>query len=214
MTSDALLLALSKPPVGNEAAFNAWYDDEHAPGRLTVPGFFTARRYRDVNAEHGYLAYYDVKEMPVFDHPAYRKLQQDASPREREMLASAWLDRRVYERLPTPPVARADDLGVCGEFLQCVWWAPPEDAVDDFNAWYTEEHLPMLMKVPGWLRARRFRLVDGGGPAFVAIHDLETDQVFSHPAHDASLNTPWRDRVVQVRKAYDRRLYRLWRRFD
>jgi hypothetical protein len=56
--------------------------------------------------------------------------------------------------------------------------------------------------------------MDGGGLAFVAVHDLETDEVFSDPAHDAALDTPWRDRVVQVRKAYDRRLYRLWRRFD
>lgn len=214
MTSDALLLALSQPPPGNQGSFNEWYDNEHAPARLTVPGFLTARRYRDVEPWRGYLAYYDVESMSVFDHPAYRRLQQEASQTERDMLASSWFDRRVYQCLPTPPVARADDLGVCGEFLQCVWWAPPEDGVDDFNAWYYEEHLPMLMRVPGWLRARRFRLADGNGPAFVAIHDLETDDVFSDPAHDAALHTPWRDRVVQVRTAYDRRLYRLWRRFD
>jgi hypothetical protein len=215
VATDALLLALSKPPIGNEQRFNQWYDAEHAPARLTVPGIRTARRYRDVEPERGYLAYYDVDSMAVFDDPAYRKLPQQASAEEREMMASAQLlDRRVYERLATPAAARADDLGVCGEYLLCVWWTPPEDAVADFHAWYSEEHLPMLMEVPGWLRARRFRLIDGGGQAFLAMHDLASDQVFDQPAHDAAVSTPWRDRVVQARLGYDRRLYRLWRRLD
>lgn len=215
MTTNGLLLALSRPPAGNEAGFNRWYDDEHAPGRLTVPGFLTARRYRDLQSEQGYLAYYDVESTSVFDHPLYRKLQQETSPLEREMLSSAQLlDRRVYERLATPPETHGDEPDICGDCLLCVWWTPPEPDLEDFHAWYNEEHLPMLMKVPGWLRARRFRLVDGRGPAFVALHDLESERVLNHPAHDAAVNTPWRDRVVQVRKDYDRRLYRLWRRFD
>ena len=40
-----LLVAFMNPPV-DEAAFNAWYDEEHVPLRLGVPGFLNARRYR------------------------------------------------------------------------------------------------------------------------------------------------------------------------
>jgi hypothetical protein len=31
---------------GQEAAFNAWYDDVHVPEILTVPGFASCRRFR------------------------------------------------------------------------------------------------------------------------------------------------------------------------
>ena len=38
MTSRGLLLTLTEPPPAMEEEFNAWYDTEHLPERLSIPG--------------------------------------------------------------------------------------------------------------------------------------------------------------------------------
>ena len=40
-----LLLSLTEPPAAMEKQFNAWYDDEHLPEPLAIPGFRSARRW-------------------------------------------------------------------------------------------------------------------------------------------------------------------------
>ena len=34
-----LLLTMTEPPRGMEEEFNAWYDEEHLPERLSIAGF-------------------------------------------------------------------------------------------------------------------------------------------------------------------------------
>jgi len=52
-----LLLTLTEPPPGMEEEFNAWYDEEHLPERLAIPGFRSARRWV---AGRTYLATYEL----------------------------------------------------------------------------------------------------------------------------------------------------------
>ncbi|MBO0730067.1 MAG: hypothetical protein J2P57_12465 [Acidimicrobiaceae bacterium] len=212
-----LLLVLSQPPTGREDEFNRWYDDEHAPARLKVPGITTGRRYRaseDGEDPRGYVALYDLEAPSVLESPEYHAVVAGASATERDMLTSGTFDRRVYESVETPESSRSPDLDVCGDYLLCVWWEPPPDGVEEFHRWYTEEHIPMLMEVPGWLRVRRYHLADGGGLPFVAVHDLASEDVLDHPGHLKARSTPWRHQVAAAQRAYDRRLFRLWRRFD
>ena len=39
-----------------EAEFNEWYDKEHVPQLLTVPGILTGRRYQAVEGKPKYIA--------------------------------------------------------------------------------------------------------------------------------------------------------------
>src|SRR5438094_226555 len=87
---------------------------------------------------------------------------------------------------------------------------PPADE-DAFNAWYDEEHIRMLLAVPGWKRCRLFRQVEGDGPAFMAVHELESPRVFDHAAYERSISTPWRERIRSSVSVYERQLFRLWR---
>ena len=45
-----------------EEEFNAWYDTEHLPQLLTLPGMLDAARYVAVKGGPKYLAVYEVKE--------------------------------------------------------------------------------------------------------------------------------------------------------
>lgn len=52
---------------------------------------------------------------------------------------------------------------------------------DAFNTWYTDQHVPDVLKVPGFVCANRYKLTDVGtmGPEpqhrYLTIYEVETD---------------------------------------
>jgi hypothetical protein len=65
------LLVTMQPPPAFEEEFNAWYDTEHLPERLAVPGFETALRFVCISGHPRYLAMYDLAHPQVLDSPEY-----------------------------------------------------------------------------------------------------------------------------------------------
>ena len=202
------LLAAFSNPSEDEDDFNAWYDQEHVPLRLATPGFRSARRYKAATDEGPrYAALYDVDSPDVLQSEAYLKLNRERSAREAEIMARIpFMDRRVLE-LVIDGAEWADDA----PYQLVVCMTPPPGGEDDFVAWYREEHIRMLLEVPGWKRCRLFRQVEGNGPAFMAVHELETPAVFDHAAYERSISTPWRERIRSSVLRYERNLFKLWR---
>ena len=62
----------------------------------------------------------------------------------------------------------------------------------DFNAWHTHEHIPERVAVPGFLRGRRYRAIEGG-PEFAILYETEDVAVLNSPPYLERLNnpTPW-----------------------
>jgi len=54
-----------------EAEFNNWYDEEHLPRLLDVPGFLSAGRYVAVKGAPKYLAMYELEDHNVLRSTAY-----------------------------------------------------------------------------------------------------------------------------------------------
>jgi hypothetical protein len=60
------LLAFTNPVAGREAEFNRWYDEQHVPDLLAVPGFVSAQRFALTDATGqdkagwSYLAFYEL----------------------------------------------------------------------------------------------------------------------------------------------------------
>ena len=67
-----VLLVLNDVVAAAEEEFNRWYQQQHVPERLAVPGFRTARRYRAVEAEPAYMAVYECDSIEVFGSAAYQ----------------------------------------------------------------------------------------------------------------------------------------------
>jgi len=205
-----LLAAFMNPPVDDERGFNAWYDEEHVPLRLAVPGFLSARRYKAAE-DNGprYLALYDLESVDVLKTSGYERLAQERSERETDMLRRIpMMDRRVA-RLVLDGLEWTKDAPY--QLIVCM--SPPEAGQDDFVEWYRQEHIRMLLEVPGWRRVRLFQQVEGNGPAFMAVHELETPDVFAHANYDRSIATPWRQRIRSSVSRYERNLFKLWRTF-
>ena len=53
MSRRGLLLTMTEPPAAMEEEFNAWYETEHLPERLAIPGFRSARRWVCEQVEPG-----------------------------------------------------------------------------------------------------------------------------------------------------------------
>lgn len=88
MTSSypGLLAVWNDITAADEAEFNIWYEEEHFPERLSVPGILTARRYRDLSAPLRYAAIYDTESVAVLTSPAYLDLLANPSPRTRAIM--------------------------------------------------------------------------------------------------------------------------------
>ena len=71
----------------------------------------------------------------------------------------------------------------------------PDDIVDDYNAWYDEEHLPRLVGVPGIERARRYVANGALSPRYLTAYDLTIKDAFESPAGLKARKTPWTEKM-------------------
>jgi hypothetical protein len=71
----------------------------------------------------------------------------------------------------------------------------PADIVDDYNAWYDQEHLPRLVGVPGVERARRYVADPGLSPRYLTAYDLSIKDAFESPEGLKARKTPWTERM-------------------
>lgn len=131
-----------------------------------------------------WAAAYTISSNALYKDPAYTSLRSQRSPREAELLSRvAVLDRRIYRLVydssaegaldtttdsrdglgPAPadlrPRTKAD-VESEAKFVVATSVTPAEGNKAAYDEWYVKEHVPMLKKVPGWQRTRRFELVD------------------------------------------------------
>jgi hypothetical protein len=190
-----LLLTMTEPPAQMEEEFNAWYDTEHLPERLAIPGFSSARRWVDPQAPAGtgkYLATYELDSPKVLESPGYLvHVGDNFTPWSKRCLSRCILFRRwacaqiLPGDAPPDPAARA-------LFFACGYVPAEHEA--EFNRWYDTEHIPLLAAVPGVLRARRF-LDPDAKPRYIALYDLADASVAGSTPWDAALDTPWAKRI-------------------
>lgn len=67
-----LLLVMMDIDPPYEEEFNRWYNEEHVPERLSIPGFISGRRYRAMEGGPKYLALYELENPEVLQSEAYR----------------------------------------------------------------------------------------------------------------------------------------------
>lgn len=91
-------------------------------------------------------------------------------------------------------------------FLLSAALEPPAGKEADFDAWYRDEHLDVLSKAPGYVRTRRYELVNGTTldrfvrvepqvPRFLALHEFQGD-VLPWKELAESAQTEWAKSVM------------------
>ena len=51
------------------------------------------------------------------------------------------------------------------------------DRVDEYHDWYDNKHIPALLTIPGVVSARRYRATGGDDLSFMAVYELEADDL-------------------------------------
>lgn len=106
----ALLLVMIDIDPDYEDDFNRWYNEEHFPERVGLPGFVSARRYLSRDGEGPkYLALYELESEQALHTPEYLALitPPSAWTREVESHFTSRL-RAVYSDI-TPSVPSGSD---------------------------------------------------------------------------------------------------------
>jgi hypothetical protein len=203
-----LLLTITEPPAAMEEEFNAWYDTEHIPERNAITGFISSRRWvwPDAKAGEGkYLATYELESPAALTTPEYMShVGDNFTPWSKRCLGRATLFRRwALGETGRSHAALAEPApGEVGALFVSIGDIPDEHA-EEFNRWYDEEHVPLISKVPGVLRARRF--VDPAGkPRYVALYDLAGPEVRQHPDWAPAVNTEWTKRIRSLQGGAER----------
>jgi hypothetical protein len=189
----AILFSQMEPPAERCDDFHRWYETDHIPARMALPGFRGARRYRALDGEPAYLAVYELDDLDALGGEGYQRLKAAPSALTSDMLSVV----NGFTRFTCEQVSD-DGQPVYGPYLSAVAFAVPDEYTAAFDEWYSGEHVPRLLEAPDWLRVRRYRVLDGaGGPwTHLALHELASAEVMDSPERARARKGPKRDALA------------------
>lgn len=182
--------------------FNAWYDTQHLPQLLAIPGFLDAARYVSVRGGPKYLAAYELESIATLQTPEFS--DRPRPPWDRRMSPS--VIGRNYTRIVGqqifPDRVEQPDRAMPA-VLQIGRMSVPESLDVEWNAWYNGEYIPGYRTVPGVLYARRYRVV-AGEVRYTTVYELADEGVPASEAwnyqreHSSPRSGPMRDAMVMA----------------
>ena len=194
-----ILFSEMSPPADQETIFNDWYDQEHIPLRVAIPGFVSAQRYLADGNDRNYLAVYEMNDASILQSAAYGVVKNQPSELTKSMLSSvSGFTRYIGNLLGEQWKSTTTDPLNESHYLYAVFFTVPQEELSEFDAWYTQDHVPILLECPEWLGTRRFEIIDAHPGNFnrLALHYLTSAEALDSPARAKARNTPWRDRLA------------------
>ena len=178
-----LFMVFTDIPPEYEEEFNRWYDEEHIPERLAIPGILDAARYVAVRGGPKYLACYEIAGPETRISDAWQDKLNNPTEWTRRISGDVigtyyvhLLYRLIY---PSDVPEETAQAGMAPVLLVGRMSVPPELEAQ-FNEAYNTERLPACYGVPGYIRGRRFEAVLGE-PKYTTIHEMESLQVVETP---------------------------------
>jgi hypothetical protein len=161
----------------HEDEFNAWYNTEHLPELLSLPGFLDAARYVAYKGVPRYLAVYELESAEALKTAEFQKWRANPSPWSRRISPTAIgknLSRAIGQQIFPADLERPDRS--MAPALQIGRMSVPESADQEWNEWYNGEYIPGYRKVSGVIYARRYRIVDGES-RYTTVYEFENEKV-------------------------------------
>jgi hypothetical protein len=194
-----LLMVWTDVPADKEAEFNKWYNEEHLPERMAVPGFLSGARYEAVSGGPKHLAYYELESADVLKSEAYLKISNNPTEWTKRIgpatIGTNYI-RNVYELFfpdkVTPEVANSP----MAPALQIGRMGIPADKEDEWNEWYNTIYVPNYETVDGVIRGRRYRAIEGH-PQYMTLYEFQNPQVSSGEEWNRVRDADPRNHVVR-----------------
>ena len=192
MSAHALYLVRMDVAHDHEATFNEVYDREHVPNLRAVAGVRRASRYRQPSPiEPRYLAAYEMDGPGVVESAAWKTAGELGQWPTRVRPNTMNRYRVLYEWV-------GGNAALTGKTPYVFWVMmdvePHREAL--FNDLYDNEHLPLLLKLPGSVNAVRYRTTAAGQPRYLCAYEVErTDLPMSKLWNDTSDIGRWKPEV-------------------
>ncbi len=189
-----------------EEEFNRWYNEEHIPERLSIPGVLNAARYEAVRGGPKHLACYELSEPEAYFTDTWQHFLNHPTEWSKRMSPTVVgqnfvrnLYRLFYPEDVSEDVAQAD---MAPALLVGRMTVPPP-LEDTWNRAYHEERLPLYRTIPGYIRARRFEVVTGE-PKYTTVHECDSPDVADSPEWEAVRKavTPVWSKEVSAKMAF------------
>lgn len=190
-----LLFSQMEPAPAQELDFHRWYDTEHIPPRMALSGFDSAVRYVCPAGEPWHLACYHISDMGVLETPGYRRLKSDPGASTQRIFDGL----RAFTRYLCDLQSDTGPVSEPASRLSVVAFDVPEADREEFDGWYEDEHVPLLLTADGWLRVRRYTVQPGfEGPPWthLALHELRDEAALDAPERAAARDTHRRDSLA------------------
>jgi hypothetical protein len=182
-----LLMVYVDVPAELEEEFNRWYNEEHIPERLSIPGVLNAARYVAVRGGPKYLACYELTAPEAYFSDTWQHYLNNPTEWSKRMSPTVIgqnfvrnLYRLIYPEAVSDEVAQAD----MSPALLVGRMSVPPALEEAFNQAYNTERLPLYRSIPGYTRARRFVAVMGE-PRYTTVHECQTAAVADSPEWEA-----------------------------
>jgi hypothetical protein len=174
-----LLMVWADVAADKEAEFNRWYNEEHLAERMAIPGFLSGARYEAVKGGPKHLAVYELESPGVLQSAAYKKVSENPTEWTKRSgpgaIATTFI-RNVYSMIHPKAVSPTVAQAPLAPALQLGRMDVPKDVDGEWNEWYNTVYVPNYEKVPGVVRGRRYRALEGS-PTYLTFYEFENPRV-------------------------------------
>ena len=154
MSSETGILAvLNNVESGIEAEYDEWYQKEHIPERVGVPGFRSGRRFRARGCDPEFLSIYEVDSVGVLSSAAYLERLNGPTDWTQRMMPMF----RDMRRCVCTVKARAGSVGIGGVATVCQFNLSV-DAAEGLHDWISNHVLAEIGASSGVVNAELWRI--------------------------------------------------------
>lgn len=243
-----------KKPTLSSDKFCSWYENQHIQEVTALSGVPRAARYERIEPspypgafsdDAPWLTIYEMPEIEFRQSKEFKGLDGQSEPKK-ELLdgvfKQARFDTRFYECIQVHENGGGakkgkglekirDDLNLTDHVLPgpasliiSAALTPAAGKEADFDAWYRQEHLPLIGECAGYRRSRRFKLVNATAldefkriepvvPSYLAVHEFDGDE-FPMAALAKVDETEWSKKVVAELELMEAGFYKLKRKYE
>ena len=131
-----------------EVEFNNWYDEEHLPRLLEIPGFLSAGRYVAVKGAPKYLAMYELEDHNVLRSTAYLDTVKYQPSPQRTKVGTSRIGRNflrnLYRQIFPVHTDPSEQTMEMAPVLQMGRIDIPGAVEEEFNDWYNTVYIPII----------------------------------------------------------------------
>lgn len=171
-----LLMVFTDVPTEVEDEYNRWYNEEHIPERLSIPGVLSAARYEALQGGPKHLAVYELENSDAYDSEIWQNLLNNPTEWSKRMsptVVATKFIRNLYRMIYPDEVTEDMALAEMSPTILVGRMEVPSELEASFNQAYNNERLPECYKVPGYIRNRRFEAVTGA-PKYLTVHEMQS----------------------------------------